>query len=96
MCHTLQAHTERYSLEVGARGRLVLPAPVRRHLGLEQGDRLVLTVESDGALRLLGARQQARRLRGLLRYPQSKRQLSEGLITDWREEARREEGARAR
>ncbi|MDQ3716855.1 MAG: AbrB/MazE/SpoVT family DNA-binding domain-containing protein [Actinomycetota bacterium] len=46
------------------RGRLVLPAAMRRRLGLEPGD-LLLVSESDGVLRLASRRAAARGLIGL-------------------------------
>ena len=33
--------SEQYTLNLGARGRLVFPAPLRKLLGLKEGDRLV-------------------------------------------------------
>ncbi|MCP4686303.1 MAG: AbrB/MazE/SpoVT family DNA-binding domain-containing protein, partial [bacterium] len=34
----------RYTVPLGARGRFVLPAPVRKALDLHEGDRLIVTV----------------------------------------------------
>lgn len=47
------------------RGRLVLPAAVRRRLGMRPGDEVVVTEEPGGALRLQGRRSAARSLIGL-------------------------------
>jgi AbrB family looped-hinge helix DNA binding protein len=38
------------AVKVGPKGRVVLPAPVRRELHIEEGDELVVIVEDDGAL----------------------------------------------
>src|SRR5690242_16137247 len=62
------AHVEQYSLILGARGRLVLPAPVRARLGMKAGDRLVLTEDADGTLRLMSQHAQVERLEGAYRH----------------------------
>ena len=84
------AHARTYPLELGARGRLVLPAGVRRQLELSTGSQLVLTVEPDGSLRLTSARATAERLRGLLAGVSPERRLTEELIAERRAEARAE------
>ena len=47
------------------RGRLVLPAALRRRLGLEPGDDLLVSEEPDGILRVSSRRAAARALIGL-------------------------------
>lgn len=92
-CHTECVPTpERYSARVGARGRVVLPKGVRERLRLQEGDRLVLTVEPDGEVRLASARQIAERFRGFLKDEFPGRSLADELIAERREEARREDG----
>lgn len=81
---------DQYALHLGARGRLILPAPVRKRLGLKEGDRLVLTLEPDGTLRLASLREQVRKLRGLLKDLAPGRSLVDELIRDRRGEAARE------
>ncbi len=81
---------EQYAVHLGARGRLILPAPVRKRLGLKEGDRLVLTLESDGSLRLASLREQVRKLRGLLKDLAPGRSLVDELIRDRRAETARE------
>jgi AbrB family looped-hinge helix DNA binding protein len=80
-----------YRVQMGERGRVVLPAPVRRALGLAPGDRLILTVEPDGAVRMVSAREVAGRLRGLLRDVAPGRSLVDELLAERRAEARRED-----
>lgn len=63
MAHTEVA--ERYSILLGNRGRVVLPAAVRRRLDLQEGDRLILSFDDEGSLRLISARQAARRTAGI-------------------------------
>ena len=84
-------HSERYIITLGERGRLVLPAPVRRRLDLHPGDRLIVTVEAQGDLRIVSAREQARHLFGIYHDLAPGRSLADELITERREEARRED-----
>ena len=80
-----------YSLQLGGRGRIVLPAAVRRQIGLEEGDWLILTVEADGSLRLVDARKAASRGRGLFRHlTMPGHSLVDEFIAERREEARKE------
>ncbi|MGH9577816.1 MAG: AbrB/MazE/SpoVT family DNA-binding domain-containing protein, partial [Terriglobales bacterium] len=47
---------ENYGVVMGNRGRLVLPAALRRRLKVGEGDRLVLTVQPDGTVRMVSVR----------------------------------------
>ncbi len=71
------------------RGRVVLPAELRRRLEMHPGDELVLTEEADGALRLQSRRAAARTLIGLAG------QLTHSAVADLRAERRREADADA-
>ena len=82
---------ERYTIALGQRGRLVLPARLRRRLDLHPGDRLIITIDAEGGVRIVSAREQARRLYGLYRDLAPGRSLAEELIAERREEARRED-----
>jgi AbrB family looped-hinge helix DNA binding protein len=77
-------------VSLGARGRLVLPAPVRERLNLHEGDRLVLAVEADGSMRLTSLRHQVRRLQGAYQHLAPEVSLVDQLITERRQEAARE------
>lgn len=80
-----------YVLQVGSKGRVVLPAEVRAALGLQEGDRLVVRLREDGVLELLSFREVARRVRGLYKDLVSPGvSLVEELIQERREEARKE------
>jgi len=85
------APTEHYTLALGERGRLVLPARLRQRLGLQAGDRLILTLDAGGGLHLVSAREQARRLYGLYEQLAPGRSLADELIAERRDEARRED-----
>ena len=85
--------TERHDLQLGARGRLVLPARVRRRLGFREGDRMILMVEPDGSLRLVSLRDQVRKLKGAYKHLAPGVSLAKELIRERRQEARRENRA---
>jgi AbrB family looped-hinge helix DNA binding protein len=82
--------TVRFTTQVGARGRLVLPAAVRKRLALNEGDRVVLTLEPDGSMRLVGLREQVRKVRGLFRNVAPDVDMVAELIRERRDEERRE------
>jgi len=81
----------KFSVQVGARGRLVLPSEVRKRLTLEEGDTLVLSLEEDGSLRLRSLREQVRRGMGLFQGTAPGGSVADELIRERREEALREE-----
>ena len=82
---------ERYTVALGERGRLVLPARLRERLSLQSGDRLIVTLDAEGGFRVVPAREQASRLRGLYRDLAPGRSLADELIAERREETRRED-----
>jgi antitoxin PrlF len=82
---------EPYGVTLAARGRVVLPAGVRRALSLQEGDRLQLTVEPDGSLRLRSFAAIARSLRGAYRGVAPGRSLADELIAERRREAEDED-----
>ena len=82
--------SEQYTLNLGARGRLVLPALLRKLLGLKEGARLVVTVQADGSLRLISLREQVSKLQGVFKDIAPVVSLADELIAERREEARRE------
>jgi AbrB family looped-hinge helix DNA binding protein len=71
-------------IEVGPKGRVVIPAPIRRELGIEQGSQLVALVEDGGVLLLLRG-DVRRRLRGMFSGVEAS--LSAELLADRRREA---------
>jgi len=79
-------------VQLGERGRVVLPAAVRKRLGWRTGDRLILIVEDSGEVRLASLRQQVQRCEGMFRHlARPGVLLSEELIAERRREAAREE-----
>ncbi|MBI3970741.1 MAG: AbrB/MazE/SpoVT family DNA-binding domain-containing protein [Chloroflexi bacterium] len=89
MCPS-QFSVKEYLLTLGARGRVVLPAPVRERLELREGDRLVLIVQPDGTMRLASLRHQAEHVQGLYAHLAPGVDLAGELIQERREEANRE------
>lgn len=75
------------SARLGARGRLVLPAEIRHELALEEGDRILFTIEEPGVLRMTTAREVVRRARGALRDLIGDRDLVAELLAERRREA---------
>jgi len=76
--------------KLNANGRMVIPAPVRRALGLRPGDELIMRVE-EGELRLSTRRQALARARRMIRqYIPGDEDLTQSLIDDRRKEALRE------
>lgn len=86
-----QLDSSRYTVEVGARGQLVLPPALREKLSLAKGDRLVLSVETDGSIRLVSLREQIKKVQGLFSHVSPEADLAEELIRERREQARRED-----
>jgi len=72
----------------GAQGRLVVPAAIRKALGIEAGESLVARVE-DRRLVIEKAESVERRVRARFQKVKS-RSLADELIAERREEARRE------
>jgi AbrB family looped-hinge helix DNA binding protein len=84
------AHSDPFPVQLGDRGRLVLPAEIRRRLNLREGDELLVTVQPDGSLRLASPRQAVRETRGLYRARAGNRSLSDELIAERRAEVKRQ------
>lgn len=93
LCGMVQymAHKDQYVVRLGERGRLVLPAELRRLAGLVEGEELML-VYRDGVIRLASRRELARAGRGMFAHVGSGRDLIGELLAERREEALREDG----
>ena len=72
------------------RGRLVLPADLRRRLGLRAGDEVKITEEADGVLRVESRRAAARALIG------SAGRAKGSVVAELRAERRRQAAAEER
>lgn len=74
------------TVKIADGGRVIIPAPIRKQLGIEIGDELILRMEQ-GELKLLTKRQaveQAQRL--LQKYVPRNHSLSDELIAERRNE----------
>lgn len=78
-----------FAVRLGERGRLVLPAELRRVMGVDTGDELVARLEGDG-VHLISRRQLARRARGLLRERNARTDLVAELLVERRHEVEQE------
>ncbi|HLI59762.1 MAG TPA: AbrB/MazE/SpoVT family DNA-binding domain-containing protein [Solirubrobacteraceae bacterium] len=76
------------------RGRLVLPAAMRRRLGLRAGDEVTISEQEDGTLRVQGRQAAARALIGSAGRAQSS--VLEELRADRQRQAAAEDEAAAR
>jgi AbrB family looped-hinge helix DNA binding protein len=79
-------------VNVGPQGRVVIPARLRRILAIDQGDTLVARVE-DGRIVLEKREQVLARLRRRFEKVPREVSLANELISERREEARREQKA---
>lgn len=73
-------------VEVGPKGRVVIPAPIRRQLSIDEGSELVALVEGEGVL-LLPRAAVKRRLRAM--FAGVGTSLSAELLADRRAAAKR-------
>lgn len=89
MSHILVLSHFEQRVRLGDRGRLVLPAEIRRTLGLEPGDELLARVEDD-EIRLISRRQVARNARGTLKELAPSRDLVAELLDERRTDAAHE------
>jgi AbrB family looped-hinge helix DNA binding protein len=85
-------HIATYPVRLGDRGRLVLPAELRRRAGLREGQELVL-VYAGGVIRLASREELARVGRGMFAGAAPGRDLVTELLEERRAEARTEGAA---
>jgi AbrB family looped-hinge helix DNA binding protein len=80
------------TITLGERGRMVLPSQVRRELGLQAGERMVVVVDDDGTLTLRSFRAVAEANRGIANKlgPKRKGSAVDELIAERRREAKQE------
>ena len=88
------SHNPAVRVRLGDRGRLVLPAEVRKEMNLRAGDELVITQDQEGSIRLTTVRQVVREMRGIYRSKAPNRSLAKELIAERRKEARRDANTR--
>ena len=83
---------ETYTTRLEKSGRILIPAAVRRHLGLSEGSQVLVKVEKSGALQVTTRSQALAKVRQEIRkYIPAGRDLAEELVRDRRAEAERED-----
>ena len=80
-----------YGAQMTERGRLVLPVALRRRLGLKSGERLTLTIDADGSLRMSRRIDLIRQLKGSWGPSTPGRSPVDDLLAERRREARRDD-----
>lgn len=80
-------NSEKYTLQLETEGRLTIPDSVRQRLGLEKGDRFILSIAEDNTIKLVSLRENVRKMRGMLKDKSPDRNLVDELIQERREEA---------
>ena len=80
----------RTTLRVADGGRIVIPAGVRKRLGMRVGADLVMTVEDDHATLMNAKAARHRARQRVRRYVAPGARLSEELMAERKKEARRE------
>lgn len=89
MSHIQTTSHLQFGIRLGERGRLVLPAELRRAMCVDTGAELVARLEDD-SVHLISRRQLARRARGLLRESPPGRDLVAELLAERRSETEQE------
>lgn len=81
-----------YTTRLEKSGRILIPAAVRRQLGLSEGSQVLLKVEESGTLQVTSRSQALAKVREEIRkYIPAGRDLAEELIRDRRAEVERED-----
>ena len=81
-----------YHVTVTDRGRLVLPAEVRKRLKIRNGDRVAVSVEEDGTIEIETLDVAIRKMRGMFKHLAPKDHFaSDDLIAERRRQARMED-----
>ena len=85
-----------YVIPVQENGRMILPAVLRRRLGLEKGDRVVVE-ETENGFSLTTSRERRRRSQAIAaKYARGTADVVDRFLADKREEAKLEEATMER
>lgn len=83
---------ETYTTRIEKSGRILIPASVRRRLGLSEGSQIIVKVEDSGAIQLTSRSQALAKAREQVRkYVPAGRDLVDELIRDRRAEVESED-----
>ena len=72
-------------VKLGEAGRLVIPAALRQQMGIKPGDELLLRVDEDGELKVIGRMQAIRRFQ---EYAQQFKKPGESVVDEFIAEKR--------
>ena len=88
---TFVTRPKSFSSKINQNGRIVIPAAIRQEMGLKAGESLLMEFE-DGVLRIESHRARIRRIQEEFKkiIPPGGMLMSDELIAERREEARRE------
>jgi AbrB family looped-hinge helix DNA binding protein len=79
------------TVKIGPNGRIVLPAKIRRKMGVAPGDSVVLEYRKNGTLQIVSRREAVRQAQALVRkFVGKNRRLSQELSDERRKEAARD------
>jgi AbrB family looped-hinge helix DNA binding protein len=79
------------TVKIGPNGRIVLPAEIRRKMGVGPGDSVVLEYRKNGTLQIVSRREAVRQAQALVRkFVGKDRRLSQELSDERRKEAARD------
>lgn len=85
-------YVETYTTRLEKSGRILIPAALRRRLGLSEGSPVIVKLDKTGGLRVSSRSQALAKVRQeLRRYIPAGRDLAKELIRDRRAEAKRED-----
>jgi len=79
-----------FTTEMDARGRLVLPKLVRKHLNLKAKDEVILTMGKDPVVQLSSRKHLAAKFRGQYKHLSAKNSMVTELLAERKKEARNE------
>jgi AbrB family looped-hinge helix DNA binding protein len=82
--------SDSFKARLNENGRIVIPATIRKSMGLETGDAVVMTLE-EGVLRIESQRTKIRQIQeDFKKFAKPGSRASDELVADRREEASRE------
>jgi AbrB family looped-hinge helix DNA binding protein len=84
------AYPANYGVELGERGRVVIPAEVRQRLDLKEGEKMVLVVLDDGSMKLTPWKTVVENAVGMFAHIDPGVSWTDELIAERRAEAARE------
>ena len=82
--------TNRYTIAIGTKGRLILPTALQRQANLQEGEKVVITLAEDGTLRIEPLRACAKACEGLFANIAPGVSLADDLIAERRQAAQKE------